>query len=88
MKLGVSFANQILAEPVRVMGKTRHMITSAAPHSAINLLNFSTWLVGSPLPSYGSNVDILNFSGNGKFKVSNVNGRLDCSRILSDGVSS
>ena len=57
--------NHTRAGPLRVVGKTLHIILSGTPWRCIVVLKVAIWLKGSCGPSYESKKDILNFGGKG-----------------------
>ena len=57
--------NHTRASPLRVVGKTLHIISSGTPWRCIVALKVAMWSKGSRVPSYESKEGILNFGGKG-----------------------
>jgi len=57
--------NHTHAGPLRVVGKTLHIILSGIPWTCIVVLKVVIWLKGSRVPSYESKEGILNLGGKG-----------------------
>ena len=65
MEFGGILLNQTYARPLRVVGKTLHIISSGTPWRCIVVLKVAMWSNGSRVPSYESREGILNFGGKG-----------------------
>ena len=57
--------NQSRDGPLRVVGKSLHIISSRTPWRCIVVLKVAMWSLGSYVPSYKSNVGILILEGKG-----------------------
>ena len=57
--------NHTRASPLRVVGKTLHIISSKTPWRCIVVLKAAIWSHGSYVPSYESREGILNLEGRG-----------------------
>ena len=64
-EFGGILLNQTCARPLKVVGKTLHIISLGTPWRRIVVLKVAMWLNGSCVPSYESNEGILNFRGKG-----------------------
>ena len=57
--------NHTRADPLRVVGKALHIISSRAPWRCMVVLKVAIWSTGWRAPSYESSECILNFGGKG-----------------------
>ena len=64
-EFGGILLNHTNAGPLRVIGKTLHIISSGTPWRCIVVLKVAMWSNGSRAPSYESKEGILNFGGKG-----------------------
>ena len=64
-EFGGILLNQTRAGPLRVVGKSLHMISSRTPWRCIVVLKVAMWSNGSRVPSYESREGNLNFDGRG-----------------------